>query len=450
MVKKKFFGSLVIGFSLFLASCLRNNDVEIDDWLLGNAQIASFSLSNDSIIGLADVVFTIDQVNGRIFNKDSMPHGTVIDEKVLCEMTFEVGSLGVLFVNTVTNDTVYWNGTDSIDFSAPVLITVYPYDGESTKTYEAKINIHQVNPDSMAWQLHSFLIPERTFVDMKPLAVGDRYYLYTKESATSINMLYRTTTAFDLMYWEPTSLTGFPESAVLPQITAFGDGFYVFDAEGKLYYSDDGLLWEAVDETPVIIALLGVVQDGGFQQPTVLAGIALEDETYRFVSMNAQREWTTGQDVPDNFALSGFGQIAYASMYHQYLVVASGRDKTDQLSDMTWSTMDGLSWTPLTAPSATFSKREGAALYHQGDTLYLIGGINPSGMALKDVYFSKDKGVSWMEDNIHLTPTNFEARGFASTIVDKDNFVLLFGGKAGRDRIVINELWRGRINRFGF
>ena len=440
---------MIMGLAWFLSSCLRGNDVNIDEWHLGNAQIASFSLSNDSISGLSDVKFTIDQVNGKIFNKDSLPFETVIDRKVICTITFEIASPGVLMVNTVTNDTVYWIGNDSIDFSAPVMITVYSYDASKTKTYEAKINIHQVNPDSMAWQLLSYFIPEKTLADAKTLAVGDQYFLYVRENASQTIILYQAT-ASNLAFWTPVSLTGFPDDAVLSQITWFGNRFYVFDEEGVVYRSADGQTWTVMDETPVLKALLGIVPEGGNLQTSVLTGIINENGALLFASMNEQREWISGNEIPANFPLTGFGQTTYETMYHQYLVIASGRDIADHLSDLTWSTTDGLSWTPLTKDGYTFSQREGAALYHQGDTLYLIGGVDGFGTALRDVYYSKDKGITWYEDTIHVMPVGFEARGFSSALVDKDNFVLLFGGKAGRDKNVMNEIWCGRINRLGF
>jgi hypothetical protein len=445
MVKKKFYGFLIVVWALILSSCL-GRDEQLDEWLISNAQIAAFSLSHDSIIGLGDVKFTIDQVNGKIFNRDSMPFGTVIKEKVICSISFEVGSVGVMMVNSATDESFYWDGIDSVDFSSPVLITVYPYDGVSTKTYEAKINIHQVNPDSMAWWLQSTLIPNKTFKDMITLAVGDQYYMYAKESTYT---LYQSATS-DFSNWESYMLTGFPDQAVLSQLTRFGDYFYVFDQEGTLYESADGKTWTTMENAPVIKALMGVVPVGGNLQPSVLTGIAIEDESFHFVSMNDLQTWTTGKETPENFPITGFGRQTYMSMYHQYLIIASGRDMNDHLSGLTWSTTDGLSWTPLTKDGFSFSKREGSALYHQGDTLYLMGGIDEFGMALRDVYYSRDKGITWLEDTIHVMPETFGSRGFTSVIVDKNNFVLLFGGKAGSNMNVLNEVWCGRINHLGF
>ena len=50
--------------ALLLSSCLGSDDTQYE--LSKDCQILSFSLSNDSIPGLKDVVFTIDQVDAKI------------------------------------------------------------------------------------------------------------------------------------------------------------------------------------------------------------------------------------------------------------------------------------------------------------------------------------------------------------------------------------------------
>ena len=77
MEKMKFCGLLVGGLLFLMTSCLGGNEEgTFDDWTIGNAQISSLSLSNDSIPGLSAVKFTIDQLNGKVYNVDSMPYGT--------------------------------------------------------------------------------------------------------------------------------------------------------------------------------------------------------------------------------------------------------------------------------------------------------------------------------------------------------------------------------------
>jgi hypothetical protein len=447
MRKIKFCGLPIVGLAYLMFSCLGGDTSVSDEWNLSNAQIASFSLSNDSIEGLSDVKFVIDQVNGKIYNRDSMPYGTVVDEKVICSIGFVIGSAGVLMVTQATNDSIYWNTGDSVDFSSPVMITVYAYDGVSTKTYEAKINIHQVNPDSMVWNLHSGLISGKSFKEIKVIPHGNVYYMYTSENEGY--RLYRTEKA-NLSGWTEIPLSGFPAKAVLSGITEFDGALYACDTDGLLHHSADGENWSQLESAPYIKALLGSLPESGTGGEALLSAISQADETLRFAAMNKNGEWQTGNEAPASFPLSGFGTLNYEVMYHSYLTVAAGRDGNNNLSNSVWSTMNALSWTPLNGQAA-FSKREGVAFYPYDGLLYIAGGIDESGTALNDVYYTKDRGVTWQQDTVHVMPAgDYEARGYSSVVVDEDHFVLLFGGKAGKNTNVLNELWRGRINRLGF
>ncbi|MDR1382165.1 MAG: DUF6242 domain-containing protein [Tannerella sp.] len=447
MRKIKFCGLLIAGLACLMSSCLGGDESTIDDWSLSNAQIASFSLSNDSIAGLSSVIFTIDQVNGKIYNRDSMPYGTAIEEKVLCAMDFEMVVSGVLIVNQATNDSVYWNTEDSVDFSSPVTITVYSYNGVSTKTYEAKINIHQVNPDSMVWTLHSGPAPGKSFDEMKVVSYNSAYYMYGTDAVAAC--LYKTDRP-ELNGWTEIPLSGFPAGAVLQQLTEYGGALYVFDGKGLLYRSADGQAWSPVANAPEIKSLLGSVPGGRARVDTVLSVISKVGEALTFAVMDKNMKWRPGDEIPASFPVSGFGALNHEVMYYPYLTVSSGRDGRNELSNMAWSTIDGSTWVPLTNEQATFSKREGVAFFQYDGLFYVTGGIDETGTALSDVYYSKDRGVTWQQDTVHVMPEEYEARGFSSVIVDKNDYVLLFGGKAGKDTNILNELWRGRINCLGF
>jgi len=444
MIRYGFCGFL-IGVLLFLmSSCLGTDSTDTEDWALANAQIASFSVACDSVPELASVIFTIDQVNGEIFNKDSMPYGTILKEKVICTLTYEVGALGVQIMPEATGDTV--STTDSVDFTMPVKIVVYPYDGISQKTYVARLNIHQVNPDSIIWNRSSELIKGRAFDDIKVVLFNAKYILYALEKG--IIRVY-TSDNPDEGEWTAKSLTGLSENIDISQITEY-DGLLYAVSGGALFGSADGLEWKKTEGAPPIKALLGSVPEGAANKKTLLAAITDENsEQLYFTVFDKETGWATGDKVPDNFPLTGFGGVNYESMYYQRLLIAAGRDAKGNVSDKSWSTIDGRQWVALSNAGATFSPREGASVFGYDSCLFLFGGTNSTGAALKDIYRSKDNGVTWFSED-YVFPNDFAARGFTSAFVDKENYILLFGGKVGRDMKVLNELWRGRINRLGF
>ena len=479
MKKVKVCGLLMGVLLCLMTSCFGDDTHDIDEWTLGNAQIASFSLASatsaDSVNRFADVIFTIDQINGKIYNKDSMPYGTVVDQKIFCEIEWDQGDLGVMgvaFVTEATGDTIWWTSiTDSVDFSSTVIITVYPFDGLSVKRYEAKLNIHQVDPDVMNWHKYSDLTSGKTFKDMKVMPYNDSYYMYTLENG--IYHLYESD-AENIDNWRELSLSVFPDNVVLSQITEYEGDLYAISEGGALYCSyaeqnsGDEQKWSLLEGIPSIKTLLGTLSDNVVTGRTsVLSGITVgEDGNMHFITINKNKEWNTGSAVAGTFPVSGFGSFNYEVMYHPRIVIAAGRDANDNLSNDVWATMDGLSWVLITDGGALFSPREGVALSMYGNYFFLIGGIDAEGTALKDVYHSVDQGIHWLdiyyeyvtgedgsdteeevEKYYYEMPEEYIARGFSSVIIDKNNYMLLFGGKESKDTNVLNEIWRGRLNR---
>ena len=438
-------GSLVF----LLSSCLGDDDKEYDDWNYSNCQIKSFSLSNDSIPLLKNVKFTIDQINGLIFNKDSMPYGTVIDEKVVCKIEYAVPPLNVEVLQAALDDSTYWNGSDSLDFSQYVRFDVFSLDGKASKRYFAQINIHQVVPDSMSWTLRTSELSGEKYQDQKVIAHNGSYLMYVK--VQDGYELYQSSNAIDWIKSELKGLTG--KTFILPQLVRYEAGFYLPTTEGELYLSVNGTDWGALDDAPEVKAVLGVVYESGqLKRPSALATIVNENGKWHYATMNKELKWQIGNEISTTFPVTGFGHLSHDVMHYQRLMVLAGKDRNNQLSNAAWETMDGLQWILLTDEHVSFfDKREGVALTKYDDAFYFFGGIDGSNKARKDIYRSKSKGVTWeLVDTLIVFPESYKARGYSSVHVNDDNFILLFGGKESTTANMFDELWSGRINRLGF
>ena len=468
MGKIKLCGLIFIGgFMGLMTSCLGDNSYDAEDWTLGNAQIASFSITCDSVKVLDATVFTIDQINGLIYNKDSMPFGTSLDYKVIASIGFDspYGVRDILIIEGATGDSIQTT-TDSINFSAPLTIAVTAYDGLSKKTYEAKVNVHQVNPDTMIWEKYAEILPGKTFQDMKVIKYDGFYAMYVLEN--SVYQLYRSDIP-DITRWEKLELSGFPDKANLSQITELDSGLYVITEAGDLYFSDDGQTWSQVEMDFSITALLGFLPSSDITgRKDVICCVAEVDGGNRFMTFDKDRLCTIGQAMPENFPITGFSHFDYKTMYYPRLVVASGRDSKNNLIDKAWATMDGCGWALLANPqSKSFTAREGTSAFLYGGTFFIIGGLGVSETPLRDVCFSIDQGITWFSnyfeevtdedgavevfERFHYPmPDEFEGRGFMSVLVDDDNYILLFGGKAMNNTNVLSEIWRGRVNHMGF
>ena len=201
----------------------------------------------------------------------------------------------------------------------------------------------------------------------------------------------------------------------------------------------------------MVAALYGAINKDSNSDP-VLSLLVKDGNAYRFAAMSESRTFSLGEVAPDQFPVEGFSSHSYTSMYYERLMVVAGKTKANQLTNAAWSTFDGKSWALLTdEASSYFEKKEGAALAYYDDKFYLIGGLNASGNGSKEIHLSIDKGVSWaLADSMVMLPSAFAGRGYSSVVVEKNKYMLIFGGKTSNNAASLNEIWRGRINRLGF
>ena len=338
---------LIAGCCAWLLSSCLNSDDEVVAPYYPNCQIVSFSLSSDSLSMLSSVKFTIDQINGQIFNADSLPYGTEMKYKVTGTISYVNSSVvnGMEVFQLATGDTVLWNGSDSLDFSQPIIFKVNAYDGMTNKVYRAWINIHQVQPDSMVWSMDGPLPVPAAVKSQKTLLRNqseDTYiYMYVQTAAAGYQ-LFRSSTG--TLAWSEVGLSGLPASGLLlKQITELEGRLYVAAETGELYSSSDGATWQQVAEAPQIKALYGVVGSGDKQTPALLAVVETA-EGLQFASMTARQVWTMGEAVPAEFPVSGFATANYFAMHFDYLLAVGGRSADQTLLNSTWGTRDGLNW----------------------------------------------------------------------------------------------------------
>lgn len=446
--------------ALFLSSCLNSDEQEYE--IPKDCQITTFSLSSDSVPGLDSVKFVIDQVNGQIFNPDSMPYGTVI-EKVICSVSVATGTYSIEVNQYALPDSVFlWNREDSLDFSMPVRFVTTAFDGIVKKTYIAKVNVHQVVPDSMNWELLADNVPGFPVKEQKVVTWGaadnEYYYMYAQAANASQGYSLRSSSVSDGRNWEELPLSGLPAGVVrLSQMTEYEDALYVPTTTGALYRSVNGQDWTLIEQAQSVKALLGAVSpvaDDKINQASFLATIVDNNGTLDFAYMNRNMEWTIGEAIPDGFPVSGFGSLcSYSTGSKQNsLTVVAGKDKNNNLLNSAWATMDGIHWIVLTdVESNYFAKREGVMFSAYDDKFCMIGGIGESNRAFKDIYFSIDHGVTWtLSDTLTVMPEDYRARAFGSVQVDKEKYMLIFGGKESSNANDLNQIWKGRINRLGF
>ena len=95
--------------------------------------------------------FTVDHVNGRIFNADSLPSDCDLS-RVLVTLTAS-SYTGTLFIKDLGSDNlIFYSSTDSIDFTSPREFRAYNTDGTLYKSYQVTLNKHTAPTGKLIWE----------------------------------------------------------------------------------------------------------------------------------------------------------------------------------------------------------------------------------------------------------------------------------------------------------
>ncbi len=379
----------------------------------------------------------IDQVKGRIYNSDSLPVGTDLSRVVFSAFN-ATGSVSVRSLTT-GQDSIF-SATDSTDCSVTRTLTVYAYDGISTKKYKLQLSAHQEEADSFVWK--RILVADSSLQSLSGMvrilrSANGTLLVYGEKNGNPV-VLSASTLAPDT--WATDDLPqGFDCASVLKNIDA--SRFYAM-ANGYVCESSDGLAW-TVSENPV-------------EGPNVLlaAGTTLlvgASAGHIYSSKDGGRSWN--EDVMDDIghapATQMVGTVMKSStdpLLEDFIIV--GHDATGQST--VWRRVVDLSgendfswyWLPkgdnelLECPVLN----EASAASYDGGTL--LAGLTQSGQ-LSPLYMSRDNGRIWQSTEITMPEFPGVENPHLSLVADHENFLWLVETTSG-------TMWRGRYNRLGW
>lgn len=203
---------------------------------------------------------TIDQVNNRIFNEDSLPTGTRTDKLVFASSS-GISSTGTLAIKSLYSgkDTLY-TYTDSTDFSVKREVSVYDTYGERKRTYTFDIRVHRQEADSTAWQQVAAnpLSDVASFVKSRALTTGNTLYVFGQRADGKVQVVQTSVMAPDFDGSAANiSATGFDVRSV----THFGGHFYAL-ANGTLMHSANAAEgWQTATTRHTFSAIAGCTAD---------------------------------------------------------------------------------------------------------------------------------------------------------------------------------------------
>lgn len=379
--------------------------------------------------------FIIDQIRGQIYNADSLPKGTDISKVVV-----NISSEGYyIFIEAGENDTI-WSEADSLDFTNPIQFKVLSEMNTFGQIYTAKINVHQQDPEVMTWTKITSL--GTGIKAQKAVYANENMFVFT-EGDTQVAVT-STTNGKD---WTSLQAIDLPVKADYTTVIEWGGKIYIL-ADKALYVSENGINWTKVETEQAFSALVASGKN---------KIIAIDTDNHYIESSDAIN-WEKHQAMPADFPQAPFTSATYALSTNasmERIVLMGNNPVEEDTTNVVWSQIDNEhEWAAMTYENnkELCPKFENPTIIHYNNKLYAFGG------SAKDVenihafqlfYTSKDNGISWepVTEN-QLFPEDFvtlyeQAEGNYSCIVDKNNFVWIIWSNTG-------EVWRGRINKFGF
>jgi len=394
----------------------------------------------------ANYKFSINHlpVVGLIYNTDSLPVNTDVTKVVISMSSYGAGISYTLKDSKGADSLCWYNGTDSLNFTEPIIFTAYAADGIATKDYEVKVNVHKLHPDSLQWtHLKNSNFPGDVIQSkQKAVLFNNRIFVFAdNENQTLVTY----TNSEDGIQWTtPTEITGASSKIDYSSVLSFHNKLYSVSVDNQLYSSSDGIQWN--NENQEITSLLATFSNKiiGIQNEVFIEGV-LENTTLNWK--------TTGEIVPADFPVDNYVYVREAlptdpSAIERIMLMGKMPD-TSSPSAITWNLLSNeQNWIPYnTEPINYCPNLNNLALIYYDEELYVFGGEDLSKhldiKPFEFIYHSNNQGKSWhpFEKKIFFPKEFQEKNQDFSYVVDDKNFIwIMFSGERG-------GVWKGIINR---
>lgn len=471
-------------------SCLKNDN---EYYYSGETSITSFSLGTlkvwkmgtdkygrDSIyydtIPMAKYPFTIDQLNRRIVNRDSLPVGTDISKVIVhIEADSEYILYGKISKEGEEATDTTWTNKDSLNFEiAPdhsLKFKVLSYSGIMGEPYTVKVNVHQQEPDSLQWAedetalRHEF--QSGSLSKQKAICIQNTIYIFgVQENGNSIiESISVNENGVPEKAWSQIAI---PQHTNTYSATLWNDNIY-FLADNQLYELNEEDAYNVSQYNPsdfTLAQILGAVTTSstsklyGYTTDNEFVECVVDENGSRWIKTNEQaislpnvQQRFSSVNIPLSYNLNISRTVIMG--YNSSAIDGTGVVAYKLTNDQTWTAYNYANSDSLTAPNI----EDGTLIYYD-KKLYTFGGKNTSKdyqtyeSPFSAIYCSTDNGLTWNRtiryfkfpkgDNSFTSKyeEGTEGEGCYSCTIDKNNFIWLIWHNG--------YMSRGRVNRLGF
>lgn len=452
---KKYVGLLpfVLCLSWLVCACKEDDDAVVST----DCYIHSFELGNvtrqitttnsegrdttyDITYSASYYAMTVDQLEGKISNKDSLPYNSRVNA-VLATLQYS----GTVVYRKVDEEGTWHNysSSDSIDFTNPLVFRVYSLDYTAWRDYLVEVNVHRQDGDEFSWQK----VAEPGLWDgadsLKITAWNSRLWLFSRMNGETRAFSSSLPDGND---WTEQTVSGC-DMADVTTLVAWNGRLYMSQTDGTLLMSDDGLVWNTV-QADHPLRLLAADETGLYAMA--------DGKIYRTVD---GRTWVD-EALDEDPALLPSRDIT-ATAYTQEngmrrILLAGNRPMADYPSDewaMLWSRSTPDVETPShwayfnVSPDNPYAcpRLGGLNLVRYDEVVLAFGGASLDGVShkpLDGLYVSEDNGVTWKTNGVYVMPKALSGQEVPVTsVVESGSLLWIVAG---------GQVWRGQLNRLGF
>lgn len=427
---------ILLSVIIALSSCLNTNNTELEASSDAQIYAVKTTASYDSTGTLARAKYTIDQLRGEVYNRDSLDFGFV-PKNVLLTVTHR-GATGIRLYLQNPDSVYIWQQSDSVNISRLKNIEVIAQDGATTKKYDFKLNIHKQNPNILVWKKITDSYIPISATAQKTIYFNNKYYTYYQSTA-GIKLLESS----DAITTSEQVLTGLPSTVQLNSIVHVSTGLAALDNLGNTYRSVDGRTWELLTTSYTIKAVYGIMPAAAGNYTL----LAIEDGgNIKFASTTDFTTFQIKNNLPTGFPVQQYAAVSIDKpevFSAKYLVLTGGVDNLNIQNNKVWILQDTNNSIVVTTGTTGSIITRASTLFTYDGNLYML---TTSG--IKNVlYVSSTYGLNWeIANNNQALPANFVTRTNASVLTDDQNYIRIFGGRS-TTQTELTDLWRGRLNK---
>lgn len=465
--------------SICFFSCNSNDSTYEIGELSPDGQITNFKIASKAVNATDSAVYPsmprtkftiINDGQYLIFNTDSLPQHTEIRTlKVSLSYSATPASIDLVYRDKNGADSIpetSWNTSDSVQFFKdgnngrylPDFKVIAP-DG-TTRRYSVTINVHQTDPDSIRWT--RVKTASNDYFDLlkegenKTIINADSTLFYSLTNDGSKVYIYSSIVAEGAPEWNNLKETDLPDN-ILVESFCLADGYFVVAAaDGKVYTSaesGDLAQWTAYSANNVA-AILGAFSDSeNGTDSELLLIINKADGTSVFAKAKVTNidDATEQALVPASFPRTNFSSISGAilGLDGNYIIVTGGTDADDNVVNRSWmirkvsadkiEVVDGYK-------DDLLEYKFGVTTFAYNSKMYIV--------ANDSMYTSIGYGSNWVK--VNQKKQAFEqgmieyGMDKPSVVVDKDDFIWIFGGRFKTGASYSAKVWRGRLNKLAY